>query len=93
MFSLQGLVELVKSLLKIIIVFYIAWYAARDDLPFIIVLIEAHPWQGIVLGGSIAYHIAIRVGLFYILVAILDYLYRRWEYMRNLKMTRQEVKE
>ena len=93
MFSLQGLVELVKSLLKIIIVFYIAWYAVKDDLPFIIVLIEAHPWEGIVLGGSIAYRIAIRVGLFYILVAILDYLYRRWEYMRNLKMSRQEVKE
>lgn len=93
MFSLQGLVELVKSLLKIIIVFYIAWYAAKDDLPFIIVLIEAHPWDAVVLGGNIAFNIAIRVGIFYIAVAILDYLYRRWEYMRNLKMTRQEVKE
>ncbi|MBI5078857.1 EscU/YscU/HrcU family type III secretion system export apparatus switch protein, partial [Candidatus Saganbacteria bacterium] len=30
---------------------------------------------------------------FYIAVAILDYLYRRWEYTRNLRMTRQEVKE
>lgn len=93
MFSLQGFVELVKSLLKIIIVFYIAWYAAKDDLPYIIVLIDAHPWQAIVLGGNIAYKIAIRVGLFYIAVAILDYLYRRWEYMRNLKMTKQEIKE
>ncbi|MGB9613815.1 MAG: flagellar biosynthesis protein FlhB, partial [Candidatus Margulisiibacteriota bacterium] len=93
MFSLQGLVELVKSLLKIIVVFYIAWYAAKDDLAYIMVLIEAHPWQAIVLGGNIAYKIAIRVGLFYVAVAILDYLYRRWEYMRNLRMTRQEVKE
>lgn len=93
MFSLQGLVELVKSLLKIIIVFYIAWYAAKDDLPFIIVLIEAHPWDAVVLGGNIAFNIAVRVGVFYIVVALLDYLYRRWEYMRNLKMTRQEVKE
>ncbi|MDD5383011.1 MAG: flagellar biosynthesis protein FlhB [Candidatus Margulisbacteria bacterium] len=93
MFSLQGFVELIKSLLKIIIVFYIAWYAAKDDLPYIIVLIEAQPWDAIVLGGSIAYKIAMRVGIFYIGVAILDYLYRRWEYMRGLKMTRQEVKE
>ncbi|KPJ69263.1 hypothetical protein AMJ44_04305 [candidate division WOR-1 bacterium DG_54_3] len=93
MFSLQGLVELVKSLIKIVIVFYIAWYAAKDDLPYIVILIEAQPWDAIVLGGSIAYKIAIRVGLFYVAVAILDYLYRRWEYMRNLKMTRQEVKE
>jgi len=93
MFSMQGFVELIKSLIKISIVFYIAWYAAKDDLAYIIVLVEAHPWQALVLGGDIAYRIAIRVGLFYILVAILDYLYRRWEYMRNLKMTRQEVKE
>ena len=93
MFSLQGLVELVKSLLKIIIVFYIAWYAAKDDLPFIVVLIEAQPWQAVVIGGGIAYKIAMRVGIFYVMIAILDYFYRRWEYMRNLKMTKQEIKE
>lgn len=93
MFSMQGFVELIKSLIKIVVVFYIAWYAAKEDIPFIVVLIEAQPWDAIVLGGSIAYKIAIRVGMFYIAVAILDYLYRRWEYMRNLKMTRQEVKE
>jgi flagellar biosynthetic protein FlhB len=93
MFSMQGLVELVKSLLKILIVFYIAWYAAKDDLSYIVVLVEAHPWEAIVLGGNIAFKIAIRVGMFYVLVAMLDYFYRRWEYMRNLKMTKQEIKE
>ena len=93
MFSMQGFVELLKSLLKIVILFYIAWYAAKDDLPFVIVLLEAHPWDALVVGGNIAYNIAIRVGLFYIAIAILDYFYRRWEYMRNLKMTKQEVKE
>ncbi|MDD4179826.1 MAG: flagellar biosynthesis protein FlhB [Candidatus Margulisbacteria bacterium] len=93
MFSMQGFVELIKSLLKILIVFYIAWYAAKDDLPYIMVLMESHPWNALVLGGDIAYKIAIRVGMFYIVIAILDYLYRRWEYMRNLKMTKQEVKE
>jgi len=93
MFSMQGLVELVKSILKIVIVFYIAWYAAKDDLPYIIILIQAQPWDALALGGSIAYKIALRVGLFYIAIAILDYLYRRWEYMRNLRMTKQEVKE
>ncbi|NQT29908.1 MAG: flagellar biosynthesis protein FlhB [Candidatus Saganbacteria bacterium] len=93
MFSLQGLVELIKSILKIVIVFYIAWYAAKDDLPSIIILSEAQPWDILALGASIVYKIAIRVGLFYIAIAILDYLYKRWEYMKNLRMTRQEVKE
>ncbi|MBU1026425.1 MAG: flagellar biosynthesis protein FlhB [Candidatus Margulisbacteria bacterium] len=93
MFSMQGFVELIKSLLKIIIIFYISFLAVREDLSSIIILIEAQPWDAIVLGGSIAYKIAIRVGIFYIIVAILDYMYRRWEYMRNLKMSKQEVKE
>ncbi|MFC1637587.1 flagellar biosynthesis protein FlhB [Candidatus Margulisiibacteriota bacterium] len=93
MFGLQGLVELIKSLLKIGIVFYISWSVAKDEIPFVIILIEAQPWDTIVLGGSIVYKIAMRVGLFYIAVAILDYFYRRWDYMKNLKMTRQEVKE
>jgi len=93
MFSMQGLVELVKSLLKIAIVFYITWLAIKDDLPYLVVLIEASPWDTIALGANLVYTIAMRVGTFYIAIAILDYFYRRWEYMRNLKMSRQEVKE
>jgi flagellar biosynthetic protein FlhB len=93
LFSIQGLVETVKSIVKIVIVFYITWIAVRDDLPYVVILMDGQPWDALVLGGSIAYKVAIRVGFFYIAVAILDYMYRRWEYMRNLKMSRQEVKE
>jgi len=93
MFSMQGFVELIKSILKIIIVFYITWVAIRDDLPFVIILMDGQPWDALVLGASIAYNVAIRVGLFYIAIAILDYFYRRFEYMRNLRMTKQEIKE
>ena len=93
MFSMQGLVEVIKSILKIVIVFYIAWFAIKDDLPMVIVMANSQPWDAMVLGGEIAYKVAMRVGIFYIAIALLDYLYRRWEYMRNLRMTKQEVKE
>ena len=91
--SMQGLFELVKSLLKIIIVFWITWLAVKDDIVYIIGLVDAHPWEAMLVGGSIAFKIAIRVAIFYLFVAILDYLYRRWDFMKNLRMTRQEVKE
>jgi flagellar biosynthesis protein FlhB len=93
MFSLQCFVELIKSILKIIIVFWITWLAIRDDIPFIVVLINSQPWDAVALGGSMAYKIAFRVGLFYVAIALLDYLYKRWEYMRGLKMSKQEIKE
>ncbi|OGC33457.1 flagellar biosynthesis protein FlhB [candidate division WOR-1 bacterium RIFOXYC2_FULL_37_10] len=92
-FSMQGFVEVIKSLLKIIIVFYIAWVAVKNDLTYVIVLLESSLWDALVLGGSIAYTVAMRVGTFYIIIAILDYFYRRWEYLKNLKMTKQEIKE
>jgi len=93
MFSMQGIVELIKSILKIVIVGWIAWTATRDELPAIVGLVNAHPWESLLVGGSIAFNVAIRVSIFYFLIAILDYLYRRWEYMKNLKMTKQEIKE
>jgi flagellar biosynthesis protein FlhB len=93
MFSLQGFVELIKSILKITIVFWIMWGAVKDDIPLIVILINSQPWDAVVLGGSIAYKVAMRVGIFYIAIALLDYLYKRWEYMRGLKMTKQEIKE
>jgi flagellar biosynthesis protein FlhB len=93
MFSLQGFVELLKSTLKIVIVFWIMWGAVKDDIPSIVILINSQPWDAVVLGGNIAYKVAIRVGMFYVCIAILDYFYKRWEYMRGLKMTKQEIKE
>ncbi|MCX5750880.1 MAG: flagellar biosynthesis protein FlhB [Candidatus Saganbacteria bacterium] len=93
MFSMQGFVELIKSILKIIIVFYIALSVVRSEIQNVIVLLDKQIWDAILVAGGIAYTIAMRVGIFYIVIAILDYLYRRWEYMRGLKMSRQEVKE
>lgn len=92
-FSLQGFVELVKSILKILIVFWILWGAIKDDIPSIVILINSQPWDAVILGGSIAYKVAFRVGLFYVAIAILDYLYKRWDYTRGLRMTKQEIKE
>ncbi|MBU0687659.1 MAG: flagellar biosynthesis protein FlhB [Candidatus Margulisbacteria bacterium] len=93
MFSIQGFVETIKSILKIVIVFYISWSVIADELPSVIVLVNSQAWDALATGGGIAYKIAMRVGIFYIFIALLDYLFRRWEYMRNLKMTKQEVKE
>jgi len=93
MFSLTGLVELIKSIIKIVLIFWIVWEAVKDDLPYLVVLMDAHPWEAIALGASIVYKVVMRVGIFYLGIAILDYLYRRWEYMRGLRMTRQEIKE
>lgn len=93
MFSMQGLVELLKSIIKIMIIFWITWVAIKDDIQYVISLINSEPFQSLAIGGGIAYKIAIRVGIFYMFIAVLDYFYKRWEYIKGLKMTKQEIKE
>jgi flagellar biosynthetic protein FlhB len=42
---------------------------------------------------SISYKVIFRIALVLVFLAILDYLYQRYEYERSLKMTKQEIKE
>jgi len=43
--------------------------------------------------GSDMFKIVTYAGIALLLMAIADYIYQRWEYRRNLRMTKQEVKD
>jgi len=43
--------------------------------------------------GHLTYRILIRVSGIMLVLSLLDYYYQRWQYTRDLKMTKQEVKE
>ena len=43
--------------------------------------------------GKVLWKICYKVAIAYAFVAGFDYMYQRWEYEKNLKMTKQEIKE
>lgn len=91
--SLQSLVELAKGLLKLAIVAYVAWRTIAEEWEGLLGLAGASPW---VMGsrlGDVILRLGVRTGLLLLGLAILDYLYQWWEHERDLKMTREEVKE
>ena len=45
------------------------------------------------LSGSVIIKLAFRIVLMLLVMAILDYAFQRWDYEKNLRMTRQEVRE
>jgi flagellar biosynthesis protein FlhB len=45
------------------------------------------------LGTTVVYTIALRVGIAMLVLAIIEYLYQRWRIEKELKMSKQEVKE
>ncbi len=93
LFSLRSLVESVKGFLKIGIVAIIAWSVLdnyRDSYPQL-----AHETTtGIIqFVFSVIFELSWKVAIAIVVIAVLDYMYQRWEYERKLKMTKQEVKD
>jgi len=50
-------------------------------------------WQIMKFTGSLVMKVVTRVGLFYLFIAFLDYLYQRWEYMKSMRMSKKEIKD
>lgn len=93
MFSLKGVIELLKSLIKIVIIGYIIWNAMKDQIPLLSRLMGNDPRQAMGLTGDIILSTAQSVAIAFAFVAAADYFYQWWDYEKNLRMSKQEVKE
>ncbi|MDY0187851.1 MAG: flagellar biosynthesis protein FlhB [Syntrophus sp. (in: bacteria)] len=93
LFSMQSLVEFVKSVLKMAIVGFVAYLTVRNELTEILPLANQTVWAIVVYIGKTSFKILLTTCWVLIVLALMDYLYQRWEFERNLKMTRQEIKE
>jgi flagellar biosynthetic protein FlhB len=93
MASPKSLVELLKSLLKISIVSYLAYSIIRDRYAEIILTIDMDIYGVVATFTSIAYEIGLKTGLALLILAAADYLYQRYTFEQSIKMTKQEIKE
>lgn len=93
MFSLRSIVELVKSSGKAAVMIYITFSYLSDKQALMINLFDMDPWiMGAAMWKTI-YEIILRNAVFLIIVALFDYIYARYEHNKQLKMSKQEIKE
>ncbi|MBF0258959.1 MAG: flagellar biosynthesis protein FlhB [Desulfamplus sp.] len=92
-FSSRSLVELVKSVFKLVIVFAVAWFAVKGEMNDIIRLYDNSIPFILLYIMKLSFKIVIRVLLVMALLAILDYAYQKWKFLEDQKMTKQEVKD
>lgn len=91
--SLRSLMELVKSVIKIFFVGGIAFLVVRGELENIPALIQMSVGEILAFVGKVSFKICFYTCLALIVLAILDYAFQRWQHEKDLKMTKQEVKE
>lgn len=93
LFSLRSLVELVKAVFKVLFVGGIAFLSLKGELETIPSLMQVGVGDILSFIGRVAFKICFYTCLALIFLAALDYAYQRWQHEKELKMTKQEVKD
>ena len=93
MFSVRAIVELLKSLFKIIVLLYVVYTVLIDEVVTLPMLINMTPMSVINKTGDIIMDVVLKSGIAFVFLAAADYLYQWWDYEKNMKMSKQEVKD
>lgn len=93
MFSLDKLVELVKSIIKIGLVGYIAYSTLVDSAAIVNILYEVDLKEAVALIGELVINFGLKCSLIYLLVGVADYMYQKFKFAKDMRMTKQEIKE
>ncbi|MCL6611814.1 MAG: flagellar biosynthesis protein FlhB [Peptococcaceae bacterium] len=93
MFSINSLAELVKSILKVIVVGVVSYLTAVRYIPEMLMVYFKNPAQETLEIVTVIMAVAAAGGAAYLVLALADYYYQRYMYFKNLRMTKQEVKD
>jgi len=93
LFSLRSLVELVKSLLKMAIIGFVAYLTIRGESPKLPPLMDLGVSDILRYMGEVSFKIMYSTCLVLVILAVLDYGYQKWEHEKSLKMSIKEIKE
>ncbi|MCK6485521.1 MAG: flagellar biosynthesis protein FlhB [Phycisphaerae bacterium] len=93
LFSLRSAVQLAVNLMKLALVGYVAYDAIRSDMPLILAAVEAQHGTLLSLMASMCFSLGIKIAVLLLGLALLDFGYHRWQHERDLRMTKDEVKE
>ncbi len=92
-FSKKSLVELLKSIFKIFVVGWFAYFIVKGKMETIVTLADADILDIIEYFGSLMYELVWKISLLALVMALIDYAYVRYQHKQDLKMTKQEVKD
>jgi flagellar biosynthesis protein FlhB len=93
LFSLRSVIELIKSIFKMCVVGTVAYIVVKGEISNMLLLMEQNVWGMMIYFGHICFKIILATTIVLILLAVLDYIYQRWEYEKSLRMTKQEIKD
>ena len=93
LFSLKSLINALKGLLKISLLMIIVYLSLKDMYQ------ESSKYLYVDLRASCAHlfsegmSMIVKIGIAFIALAALDFMYQKWDYEKSLRMSKEEIKE
>ncbi|MEQ9336314.1 MAG: flagellar biosynthesis protein FlhB [Miltoncostaeaceae bacterium] len=92
LFSVRSMVRTVKDLFKIAITGLVAYWVLQGSLDELMSLLGASPGLFLTVIGTMVLKVGFSIAAIYIVIAVADLAYERWQHERDLRMTIDEVR-
>lgn len=92
-FSLRSVMATFINLLKLTLVGAVAYWTLRGQAGPVIHAFSLTFYDGFALGTSLVFDLGIRLGVLLLILALLDYAWQRFRHEREIRMTKEEIKD
>ncbi len=93
LFSMKNVVELLKGILKITILCIVMYQVLKKDMWNIARMMDMNLMAASVYTLEMVMSMILKIGMIFVAIAGFDYFYQRWEYEKQIRMSKQELKE
>jgi flagellar biosynthetic protein FlhB len=93
MISMRSLVQLVRDTIKLLVVGFVAYKVIASEFHsfFLLPDMSVPEFAGVL--GKLTLMLALKTGGAILIIAILDYVYQRYEFEKSIRMSKQDIKD
>lgn len=92
-FKMKTLIELLKSTLKLFIAGFLIYQVMMDSLPVLVKTVSLPMLSALIIFDAFLMEVVARIGLFFIVIAVADFVYQKKTFAKDMKMEKFEVKQ
>lgn len=93
LFSLKNIVEVLKSILKVIIMGIVLFMVIKGELASMARAMDMDVALSMSYILKEIFMMVVKICLVFVFIAFFDFLYQRWEYERSIRMSKHDIKE
>lgn len=92
-FKMKTVIEILKSCVKIAIAAYIVYDVMYSSIPVLVKTVSMPISGALLVFNAFLVEVIIKIGLFFLVIAVADFIYQKHTFAKEMKMEKFEVKQ